>query len=228
MDKPLTLYGSESTAKGYQVVGSGLRMGSTFPYSTGVNPLSEVLEITGPPRSQTTKRLDKPPGTMNCRRPLRTLKDILSEQSRVYRAMINGVISTAEGTRLVFVLKEIRCTREAVDAAEAAAKAASEAAAIAAAAQAQANAEATPMAITIMTIPEGYYQQPDGSFAPMTPDMQLRLAPPAEAPPEPQSQSEAQLLVELDGLSDAQLLERAVQCGLDPNLLSSSPRTNDD
>ena len=33
--------------------------------------------------------------------------------------MINGVIPTVEGTRLVFVLKEIRCTREAIDAAEA-------------------------------------------------------------------------------------------------------------
>jgi hypothetical protein len=78
------------------------------------------------------------------------------------------------------------------------------------------------MNITILTIPEGHYHQPDGSFAPMTPEMQLRLEPPADAPIESQSQSEAQLLAELDGLSDAQLMERAIKCGLDPNSLSSS------
>jgi hypothetical protein len=145
---------------------------------------------------------------------LRTLKDILAEQSRVYRAMINGVISTSEGTRLVFVLKEIRCTRVAVDAADAAAKAATEAAAI---------AESAPMTVTVVTIPEGHYLQPDGSFAPM-PEV-MRLAPPVEAPPEPQT--EAQLLAELDGLTNEQLRARAIRCGLDPSLLSSSSSAND-
>jgi hypothetical protein len=147
--------------------------------------LSEIVEIDEPSRFQTKKRLDKPAGLLSWHhtRPLRTLKDILSEQSRVYRAMINGVISTAEGTRLVFVLKEIRCTREAIDAAEAAAAAVAAAAEAAAAstAQAQAKANAAPMAINIVAIPEGFYQQVDGSFAPMSPSM-----PQLEHTPEPE------------------------------------------
>jgi len=221
LDRALALHESNSAVKDYRTDCHGLRMGLIFPFPAGGIPLSEIT-IVGPPLAKTTKRLDKPPGTMNWhhRRPLRTLKDILSEQSRVYRAMINGVISTTEGTRLVFVLKEIRCTREAVDAAEAAAKAAADAAAIAA----QTAAETSPMTVTVVTIPEGHYLQPDGSFAPM-PEV-MRLAPAVEAPPEPQT--EAQLLAELEGLTNEQLRERAIRCGLDPSLLSSSSSTNND
>ena len=39
---------------------------------------------------------------------------IASEQGRVYRATINGLISTADGARLTYQLKELRCTREAL------------------------------------------------------------------------------------------------------------------
>jgi hypothetical protein len=47
-----------------------------------------------------------------------------SEQSRVYRATINGIISTTDGARLMFMLRERRCTQEAIDAQVAAAAAA--------------------------------------------------------------------------------------------------------
>lgn len=78
--------------------------------------------------------------------------------------MINGVIPTSEGTRLVFVLKEIRCTREAIDAADAAA-----AEAAAATAAAQAKAEPTTLSFNVVTVPEGYSYQSDGSFQPLPP-----------------------------------------------------------
>ena len=85
--------------------------------------------------------------------------------------MINGAISTSEGTRLVFVLKEIRCTREALAAADAVALAEAKAAA------ATAQAAPTTLAINITSVPSGHYLQADGSFAPM-PDNMLQLAPP--------------------------------------------------
>jgi hypothetical protein len=50
----------------------------------------------------------------NHTRRLDTLGAIASEQSRVYRATINGMISTADGARLTYQLKELRCTREAM------------------------------------------------------------------------------------------------------------------
>jgi hypothetical protein len=39
---------------------------------------------------------------------------IASEQGRIYRSTINGLISTADGARLTYQLKEMRCTREAI------------------------------------------------------------------------------------------------------------------
>jgi hypothetical protein len=48
---------------------------------------------------------------------------IASEQGRVYRACINGQISTSDGARLTYQLKELRCTREAINAEIAAAAA---------------------------------------------------------------------------------------------------------
>jgi hypothetical protein len=38
----------------------------------------------------------------------------------------------------------------------------------------------------------------------------------------PRSSAEAKLLAELDGLTDEQLRDRAIQCSLDPSLLNSS------
>ena len=43
----------------------------------------------------------------------------LSEQARVYRAVVNGILTPGEGAQMIFMLKEIRCTKEAIDAAEA-------------------------------------------------------------------------------------------------------------
>ena len=51
----------------------------------------------------------------------RSNRSVLGEQSRVYRSVINGKLDPVEGTRLVFMLKEIRCTLEAVATAAAAA-----------------------------------------------------------------------------------------------------------
>jgi hypothetical protein len=48
---------------------------------------------------------------------------VASEQGRVYRACINGQISTSDAARLAYQLKEIRCTREAINAEIALAKA---------------------------------------------------------------------------------------------------------
>jgi hypothetical protein len=50
---------------------------------------------------------------------------------------------------------------------------------------------------------------------------------PASGPP-PELDEEAQLRAELGGLSDEQLMQRAIKCGLDPNLLNSLPSTSGD
>ena len=165
--------------------------------------MSEIAEVLGPPRFKTGKRLDKPAGLMNWHhcRPLNSLKNILHEQSRVYRAMINGVLPTSEGTRLVFVLKEIRCTWESLDAANAAALAEAKAAAAVQAASA-------PLNISITSIPSGFYQQPDGSFAPLTPEMLQIEHAPAPAPEKPAPEAE------LSSLGYDELLAQARQSGL--------------
>ena len=51
----------------------------------------------------------------------RSNRSVLGEQLRVYRSVVNGKLDPVEGTRLVFMLKEIRCTLEAVATAAAAA-----------------------------------------------------------------------------------------------------------
>ena len=64
---------------------------------------------------------------------------------RVYRATINGLISTADGARLTFMLRERRCTQEAINAE---------------AALAIANAPPPPPGdfhLNILTIPEGRF-----------------------------------------------------------------------
>ena len=66
---------------------------------------------------------------------------MLLEQGRVYRATINGLISTSDGVRLMVQLREIRCSLEAV---------AAEAAAIAAAVPPNYS-----MTVAITTVPSG-------------------------------------------------------------------------
>jgi hypothetical protein len=85
-------------------------------------------------------------------RPLNSLKNVLSEQARVYRSVVNGALTAIEGVRLSFILREVRCTLEAV-AVEAAAAAAAEAAA---AANAAASVPLLPVSYTIVTIPTGH------------------------------------------------------------------------
>ena len=46
-------------------------------------------------------------------RPLDSLKGVRAEAARVYRSVINGKLPSCEGTRLVFILREIRCAIEA-------------------------------------------------------------------------------------------------------------------
>jgi hypothetical protein len=132
-------------------------------------------------RYRTRKRIDRSAELLSSHhtRPLRSLRDILSEQGRIYRSVVNGVISSAEGARLVYMLREIRGTQESIVSAE-----------IAAAEVAQANTEATPVRIDIVTVPEGHFLQPDGSFRPMpeemrqiehTPQVEMQMTPAEEA-----------------------------------------------
>jgi hypothetical protein len=192
--------------------------------------LSQIAEMDPISARFQAKRLDKA-GLLcpNHTRRLDTLKGVVGEMARIYRSIINGKISSAEGLRLIFALREIRCGLEAVNAAEVAADEAEAAAAAAAAAQ----TAPSPATIVIKTIPEGHYWQSDGSYAPMTDEMMRRLEPPPQIDKpllelQPRSSEEARLLVELDGLSDEQLKERAVRCGLDLSLLNSSPSTSAD
>ena len=62
----------------------------------------------------------------------------------MYRATINGIISTTDGARLMFMLRERRCTQEAIDAQVAAAAAA-------------APAAPSTVHISIGTVPSGCY-----------------------------------------------------------------------
>jgi hypothetical protein len=117
--------------------------------------LSEILEHK--PQVNcflTRKRRDKPPELLSWHhtRPLKTLRDILSEQGRVYRATINGKLMPEEGARLAYQLRELRGTLEVIAATDAAAKvAAAEAAAI------TARATYAPPAINIVTVPSGVF-----------------------------------------------------------------------
>ena len=86
-----------------------------------------------------------------------------------------------EGARLMYMLREIRCTQEVIASVDAAA-------AVAAAATAQANAEPHTMSVNVVTIPEGHYWQADGSFQPLSPDMLQLEHTPSAPPPEPKPQ----------------------------------------
>jgi hypothetical protein len=100
-----------------------------------------MLETDGPPlkpgRYRTRKRIDRPAGLLSTR--------VLSEQARVYRAVVNGILTPGEGAQMIFMLKEIRCTKEAIDAAEA---------------TALANAPKPPpppTTINVLTVPSGVF-----------------------------------------------------------------------
>jgi hypothetical protein len=136
---------------------------------------------------------------------------IASEMGRVYRSTINGLISTSDGARLIYQLKEIRGVREAVNA-EAALAAAKEAA--------KAATEPAPFTVNIVSVPEGFYKQPDGTFSPDAPGRLIEhipCEPVTRAQPleefEPRTERERRLLAELEALSPEELLERARQAG---------------
>ena len=129
-----------------------------------------------PSRDTTRRRIDKK-GILctHHTRPLNSLRNILSEHARVYRSVVNGALSTIEGVRLSFILREVRAAMEAVNA---------ETARIEAAEQARAAAEQVekpPLVVNILPIPSEYQYNPgDGSFGPPPPDApQLEHAPPA-------------------------------------------------
>jgi hypothetical protein len=71
---------------------------------------------------------------------------IASEQGRIYRATINGMISTADGARLTYQLREMRCTRESINAE-----------AIQAAVNAPKPPPPPPTTVNILTIPSGTF-----------------------------------------------------------------------
>ena len=129
-------------------------------------------------------------------------------------------VSSAEGMRLIFCLREIRCSQEAV-VAEARFEAAQAAAT---------QAEQSPLVVNVVTVPSGYYQQLDGSFQPSPEALQIEHQPLAAAAPEIETRSlaEERLLDELNSLSFDELKERAIQCGLDLSLLNSSSSTSAD
>ena len=137
--------------------------------------LSEANEAGGPSRAKfhTRRRIDKPRGLLSHHhtRPLNTLRGILGEQARIYRSVINGALTSSEGTKLTYILKEVRCTMESVvnaEATEAAVNAAKEAA----------TAAATPFTVNIVSVPSGHFEQQDGSFAPDIPGhLQIEHAP---------------------------------------------------
>jgi hypothetical protein len=141
--------------------------------------LDQIIEMEAIPARFQVKRLDK--GQLLCpnhTRRLDTLRGVVGEQSRIYRSMINGKISTTEGMRLIFCLREVRCSLEAALAAEAAEAAQ-------AAATAAANATPSTVNINITTIPEGHSVLPDGSVVvPQDASRQIEHTPLPEPEPE--------------------------------------------
>ena len=118
------------------------------------------------PPKYTANRVDR--GGLLCANHTRRLDSLIaiaSEMGRVYRSTINGLISTSDGARLIYQLKEIRGVREAVNA-EAALNAAKEA------------ATPVPFTVNVISVPSGHFEQQDGSFAPDIPGhLQIEHAP---------------------------------------------------
>jgi hypothetical protein len=159
--------------------------------------LDQILEAEGafrpvmrPTKYKVRSRLDRK-GVLSDHhtRPLNSLRNILGEHARVYRAVVNGTLSTIEGVRLSFILREVRAAMEAVMAQEVREAAAAKEAAQAVAAAAQ--AEKPPLSVNIISIPEGYYHDPtDGTFHPDPPNaLQLEHTPMPAPIEEPRAHS---------------------------------------
>jgi hypothetical protein len=96
-------------------------VGPIFPKPVGGNFLSQISEGDEAVGRYRTKRLDNEGLLSNHHtRRLDSLRGVCGEQARIYRSMLNKKISTTDGMRLVFVLREVRCSLEAVAAVEAA------------------------------------------------------------------------------------------------------------
>jgi hypothetical protein len=192
-----------------------------FPKPTRSKLLSETIEVEGafrevrrPVRYKTRSRIDrKAILSHHHTRPLNSLRNVLGELSRVYRSVINGSISTIEGVRLSFILREVRGALEAVTAEEARIEA-TEAARAAAAVTIEQH---KPITYNIIGVPRGCYATKEGIDAADLPSEAIEDEASAPPPPvrefEPQSAREMQLLAELERLTPEELLARAREAG---------------
>ena len=172
-----------------------------------------------PSRYRTRRRIDKK-GILctHHTRPLNSLKNVLSECARVYRATINGDITAIEGVRLSFILREVRSALEAVNAEEVRIADAEAARVVAQ----EAAKPYVPPQLNIISVPSGHSILGDGSHVvpnnearvPQLEHHQEAITPLESSAFVPKNPEEVQLLAELESLSYAQLLERAQRSGL--------------
>jgi hypothetical protein len=159
--------------------------------------------------------------------------NVAREMGRLIRLSYNGHLPPEELTKYVFALDKLRACLESAEAQ-------------AAAAAAKVPPVPSKVSISIISVPSGCHfnnaqmeQLSRGDTSPLqiehengvsVEDYARNVARQAEEPPpiEVRSPAEAKLLAELDSLTDQQLMERAIRCGLDPSLLSSSSRTSAD
>lgn len=140
----------------------------------------------------------RPPKHARIKVKLDTVMGVAREMGRLIRLSYNGHLPPEELTKYIFALDKLRaCLESAV--------------AIDAAAAAQVKNEPTALTVNIITVPEGYSQQPDGSFRPMPLPLLEHTPEPELVPRSPQ---EAQLFAEWRSLSYDELLQRAKQEGL--------------
>ena len=92
---------------------SGVGFGQIIPNHGRSMSLIEAPEVEVISTRYRTKRRDKGGvWTSHHARPLDTLRNVPIEVARVYRAMANGKLSSSEGARFTFVLRELRCCLE--------------------------------------------------------------------------------------------------------------------
>ena len=108
------------------------------------------------------------------------MRDILSEQGRVYRATVNGILTPDEGAKLMAQTREIRATLEAIVTADA---------------MVAANAPPPPpgnVTINILSVPEGHSVAPNDAGDLVSTPMQTieHMPPQVDAHVEPEVISE--------------------------------------
>lgn len=176
---------------------------------------------------------------------LDTVMGVAREMGRLIRLSYNGHLAPEELTKYIFALDKLRaCLESAIN--------------IDLQAQANAPSPPPPATtINILSVPSGVFvddamrerinenadsfdRRPlidhaaEPTSGPITLTELRQSEPPAstEVPIDQgiklQSPEEARLIAELNSLTDKQLMDRAIQCGLDPSLLSSSSSKNAD